>query len=113
MAVDHLGNSLGRDSPEMQSSVQVKKKSVIAVLNSIEDFKVFSDINKQLDSQKEETEIKSLTINPLDVSSTEVKQLKTAVPLVNEADHERQVFVVDVGRTYWNIEQFKKYHGIE
>ncbi len=35
----------------MQSSVQVKKKSVIAVLNSIEDFEVFSEINKHLDSK--------------------------------------------------------------
>ncbi len=51
VAVDHLGNPLGGDNPEMQSSVQVKKKSVIAVLNSIEDFEVFSEINKHLDSK--------------------------------------------------------------
>ncbi len=57
--------------------------------------------------------MKNLTVNPLDVSPTELKQLKTAVPLSSELDHDRQVFVIDVGRTCWNIEQLKKYHGIE
>ena len=102
VAVDHLGNPLGGDNPEMQSSVQVKKKSVIAVLNSIEDFEVFSEINKHLDSKYtaytdsmksleqirdrvkatgelptlDELEAKRGNWNPLDVSFTGVPNLK-------------------------------------
>ncbi|MDN5626002.1 MAG: hypothetical protein L0G96_22915 [Acinetobacter sp.] len=57
--------------------------------------------------------MKTLTVNPLDVSLAEIKQLKTAVPLSNEANHDHQAFVLDVGRTCWDIEQLKKYHGIE
>jgi len=57
--------------------------------------------------------MKNLTVNPLDLSPTELKQLKTAVPLSRELNHDRQVFVIDVGRTCSAFEQFKKYHEIE
>ena len=57
--------------------------------------------------------MKTLTVNPLDVSLAEIKQLKTAVPLSSEANHDHQAFVLDVGRTCWDNKQLKKYHGIE
>ncbi|OIH11966.1 hypothetical protein A7M79_00310 [Acinetobacter baumannii] len=51
VALDQSGSPIGGDNPDFQRTRKVQKKSIITVLKEIEDFEVFSVMNRAMNAQ--------------------------------------------------------------